>query len=451
MNIYTVSILAIAVTAVLCFTGLGHDGFSWAATKLGVTLPREKLGWMDDAELTSSDRARIALISGSGSPSDAGVIASIQSGMRGSITRGDFELLRQDRRRAQAAYPDVRADDLYTGTWINVDSTARVPDNFCSSGNSNGTQGADGKWYLDGGCYVSVVKPEYSKRADAATTKRVLTELKNADRQKSEARIKKWGYSSSWSDSGGDGRVSCYPDPLPSDQAPSDTIVPGKCIVILDGDRYDFAFDPADWIDPPFYREALEKLAHAKGAIKTAYKPAPEKPWVRKDGMLAHGETCAHGRLCWSRWNGDGYDNKDIGPSDPASWTIDSFGLSYMPASDNGERRADPGKAWYVVASYYGYSAQASGGWSETEAKQALPKLLTGFSWGMQGQDPAELNRGNLREARATQIKPERAQMLDDRALPKQPQKQRDPNYVPYSDGMTLAPGQSTSVGVNYR
>lgn len=409
----------------------------------------DKLGWLDDAELSDGDRARIASLSGGGYGDNLGVIRSIQAGSRGAVTPRDFELLRQDRRRAQAAYPDVALDDLYTGAWLSVDLSAKIPDKFCTSGNSNGTQGRDGKWYLDGGCYVSAVKAEYTKREDAATTKRALAELGDTKRQKRISRIKKWGYSTSWSGTGGSGRVDCNPDPLPSNQEASDTIIAGKCVLILDSDRYEFAFDPGDWIDPPYGREGLEKLATAKGASKTAYVLAPAKPWVRKDGLLAHGETGAPGRLYWSQWNGDGYDNKDIGPSDPASWVIEQpFGIAYLPAPGNGEQRSDPSKPWYIVITYYGYSPQCSGGWTEQEAKDALPKFVTGHSFGMQGQDQEEMNRGNLREARATQIAPTGALMLADRSQPVAPQKTGDRNSVPYHQGMTLMPGQSTSFGI---
>lgn len=448
MNISVLVLVGCIVGAIICFSGIGRDAVSAAASTAGLTLPHSKLGWLDDAKLAPADIRRIASIKGEAHDSDLSIIQSIQSGFRGGVTRRDFELLRQDRRRAQSAYPEVKSDDLYAGIWINVDFSSRVPDSFCNSGNSNGTQGSDGKWYLDGGCYVSVVKAEYPKRADAATTKRVLAELKDADRQKTFAQIKKWGYFTSWGGTGGSGAVSCYPSPLPTNQEETDTIIPGKCVVILDSDRYEFSFDPADWVSPPFWREGLEKFAKAKGAVKTAYKPSPEKPWVLKDGLLARGEACPAGRLCFSQWNGDGYDNKDIGPDAPASWVLESpFGLAFLPAPDNGERRSESGKLWYVVASYYGYPAQASAGWSEAEAKAALPKLQTGQTWGMQGQSQEEINRGNLREARATQTRPENVQMLADRALPSQPQKERDPNYVPYSAGMTLMPGQSTSVG----
>lgn len=431
-------------------TGVGHEAASVVQRATGLQLSHDKLGWMDDAELTPSDRARIAYIVGRGDSSDVGVIASIQSGMRGTATRRDLELLRQDRRRAQAAYPEVKSDDLYTGTWLSVEFSSRVPDNFCNSGNSNGTQGSDGKWYLDGGCYVSVVNSKFSKRADANTTKLVLAELKDTDRQQTLAQIRKWGYSTLWGGSSGNGRVDCYPNPLPSNQEETDTVIPGKCVIILDADRYELPFDPADWVNPAYWRDGLEKFAIAKGAVKTAYKPAPAKPWVMKDGLLARGETCPTGRLCFSQWNGDGYDNKDIGPDTPASWVLEQpFGLGFVPATDNGERRSESGKQWYVVASYYGYPTQASAGWSETEAKDTLPKLTTGFSFGMHGQDQEQLNRGNLREARATQIKPDGVHMLADRTLPSKPAQERDANYVPYSTGMTLMPGQSTSVGLS--
>lgn len=409
----------------------------------------DKLGWMDEAELKDSDRHRIAKISGRGVSSNLDSIRLMQSGYSGGVTRRDFELLRQDRRRAQAAYPDVSGDKLYIGTWLTVSLSDKVPMEFCTSGNSNGTQGADGRDYLDGGCYISIVRPEFTKRADAATTKRVLGQLKDADYQKQLAHIRKWGYSTWSSGTGGSVSVSCYPDPLPSDQERTDTVIPGRCVVILDHDRYEFPFGASDWVKPPYSREGLEKLAVARGVVKTSYSPVQEKPWVRKDGMLARGEKCAAGRLCRSKWNGDGYDNSDIGPDTPASWVIENmFGTAFLPSPDNGEKRSDPHKPWYVVASYWGYQSQASGGWTEKEAKDALPKLMTSQSWGMQGQSQEEINRGNLREARATQIKPENVLMLVDKSLPSPPAKVPDPNMVPYSQGMTLMPGQSTSMSV---
>lgn len=442
--------IGIAFFLSVMFTGLGHDTVSIVAGLTGVSLPHDELGWVDDAELSAADRDRIAKVISISYASNLGVIRSIRGGSRGSITRRDFELLRQDRRRAQAAYPDVKSDDLFASGWFNVDMDARIPNNFCTSGNSSGTQGSDGKWYLDGGCYLSFVRSEYPDRADAAATEKVLGEIKDGKRQKRLASIRRWGYMAAWSGTGGSGSVHCYPDPLPSNEELDDLHIAGRAVIVLDHDRYEFAFDASDWVDPPYWREGLEKLALERDAVKTEYKPAAAKPWVLKDGLLTRGQTGSPGRLYFSHWNADrdDYDNEDIGPDTPASWVLDRpFGLAYLPAPGNGEQRSETGKPWYVVVSYYGFPPQASGGWTEQEAKEMLPRFATGFSFGMQGQDYAQLNRGNLQEARATQILPGAGVlMLAERAVPVQPAKAPDPSHVPYSPGMTLMPGQSTSV-----
>ena len=453
MRYILLAVAAVAFFLFMMFSGIGYDAVSMAAKKAGIAMPHDNLGWMDDAELSASDRQRIAAITGTGQDSNLSVIRSMQSGSRGAITRNDFELLRQDRRRAKAAYPDVSDDDLMQGNWFNVGMSDRVPMDFCSSHNSNGTQGSDGKWYLDGGCYLSVVISKYTERADAATTKKVLAELKDGKRQKRIAHIRRWGYFTAWSGTGGSASVNAYPDPLPSNEEASDTHIAGKAVIVFDQkDRYEFTFDASDWVDPPYSQEGLTKLALENGAIRTDYDPAPSKPWVVRDGLLARGQAGTPGRLYQSMWNAekDDYDNTDIGPDKPVSWVLEQpFGLAYLPAPDNGERLSEPGKPWYVVASYYGSTPQVSGGWTEQEAKDILPKLQTGHSFGMQGQDHAQLNRGNLREARATQIPPvSGALMLADRSLPVQPPKEPDPNYVRYSPGMTLMPGQSTSIGM---
>src|SRR6202521_5933570 len=99
---------------------------------LGIFDYPDKLGWMDDEVLSAADTRRVAQLSGAGYGSDEGVITAMQSGARGEVDRRDFELLRQDRRRAQAAYPDVSPDDLYAGAWVSVGLSAKVPDTFCT-------------------------------------------------------------------------------------------------------------------------------------------------------------------------------------------------------------------------------------------------------------------------------------------------------------------------------
>ena len=209
------------------------------------------------------------------------------------MTRRDFELMRQDRRRAKAAYPDIKPDDLFMNGWLNIDFSAiNSPDSYCTSGNSNGTQGSDGKWYLDGGCYVSFVRPQFTKRAGASETKAFLIVQKEKENDKFLARVQRWGYD--YSSNGSDGSsigVYCYPDPLPSDEEADDLHVAGHSIIIIDGKtKYDFPFSSSDWVNPPFDKDSLTKLAESKGAKPEAYTPAPAKPWKMTDGMLAHGE-----------------------------------------------------------------------------------------------------------------------------------------------------------------
>ena len=425
-----------------------NDAASIVADKTGIKIlpTQDKLGWMDDQPLSESDRRRIAEITGAPYSDNLGVIRAIQSGARGNLTRRDFELLRQDRRRAHAAYPDVDTGKLFLSGWFNVDMSARIPDSFCTSGNSNGTQGADGKWYLDGGCYLSYVNPDYPKRADAETTKRVLAELKDGKRQKQIAHIERWGYMTAWSGTGGSGSIHCYPDPLPSSEEADDRHVAGQCVIILDEKtKYTFPFIATDWLDPP---TDLVAFALGKGAEAVNYTAPSPKPWKMKDGLLSRGQTGEPGRLYWSHfnWEKDDYDNEDIGPANPESWVLERpFGLAYIPASDNGERRSVPGKPWYLVASYYGFAAQISGGWDEDECKAAMPRLQTGMSFPMAGQDYEAMNHGNLREARCTQVPPTNgALVLANRAIPVQPPKAPEPDRC--IQGGTLMPGQSCIV-----
>lgn len=448
------TLIGIAIPVSLAIVGIAYGPRKAvvAITSIATNRDPDKLGWLDNATLTDADRTRLAFLSGANAGSNLDIIRNIQSGGRGNVTRRDFELLRQDRRRAKAAYPNVSDDDLYDGGWLQVDLHARIPMEFCTSGNSNGTE-ADGKMYLDGGCYVSAVQSKYPNREDAVTTKRILAELNDVGRKKQIAYIVKWGYHTWWSGTDGSVSVHGYPDPLPSDkEADGYQYIAGQVVIIIDNETiYQFPFTASDWIDAPSSKDGLIKLAKSRNATVSDYVAPPVKPFIVKDGLLAHGEVCSDGRLCWSKWNGDGYDNNDIGPSNPESWVLEQpFGIGYLPASDNGERRSDPGKPWFLVITYYGMPPQISGGWTEREAKETLPRFQTGHSWGMMGQNNEELNKGNLKEARATQRPPSGGVIvLSDRAHPVQPAKTDDPHYVPYSSGMTLMPGQSTGIGIN--
>jgi hypothetical protein len=147
---------------------------------------------MDNQELSQSDFARIGEIKPQGFESNLAVIRATQGGFRSELTRKDFELLRQDRRRAQAAYPNVSADKIVLGTWFSVSVDSEIADSFCPSGNSNGTM-KNGKWYLDGGCYTGIVRSTYPNRADAATTATYFDDLRERQKAAKLEQLKKDG------------------------------------------------------------------------------------------------------------------------------------------------------------------------------------------------------------------------------------------------------------------
>lgn len=191
------------IFGVIIVVGLAIGWNSGAADNVVARLiepQHDKLGWMDGAEFTDADRQRVAQIAGRGFNSQEGWIGSMQSGVSSGITRRDVELLRQDRRRSRAAYPDVK--ELTQGAWLTADLSARIPMDW-GGGNSNGTQGKDGKWYLDGGFYVGVVRSQYPNRATAAETIAYFAELKLKERIAKIARLTEDGPMVAWGGTGG--------------------------------------------------------------------------------------------------------------------------------------------------------------------------------------------------------------------------------------------------------
>lgn len=234
--------------------GLFRRGGTTASIQ-SVLIDDTKLGWMDNAPYTEQDRKRVLAISGQTSDSNESVIRSIQSGIRGSINRRDFELMRQDRRRAQASYPDVPYKDLFTSGWVNVDYSAKIPDEFCTSGNSNGSQGKDGKWYLDGGCYVSFVRPQYTERADAETTAKYFSDRKAKQREKDLERLKQEGPIIISCGSGG----SMY---VKLDKNTNEVVVTRAKEWEASGIEYRIPFVPEEWVDVNYLDDldAIKKI-----------------------------------------------------------------------------------------------------------------------------------------------------------------------------------------------
>jgi hypothetical protein len=277
-------------------------------------------------------------------------------------------------------------------------------------------------------------------------------EIKQKEDAKKLARIKHWGYEESWNGTGGGESIKCEPDPLPSDADDND--IPGKCAVVEDNGQgkiiqYIFPYNPNEWVHPPYGLDNIKKLASFKKAVNSPYKAPKEKPWVRKDGNLAKGQHCAVGRLCNSQWNDDknNYDNFDIGPNTPVCWTFAGGmfpGLEYNPCNPQDERRSTPGSEWTLDVQVYGYQEQASPGWTESECKALMPNYLTGFTFGMQGQDPESLNRGNLKEVRCFQ---QGSYPIDGRVLLKpRTQPPAPPGQAATMIPQSLPPGTATSI-----
>lgn len=227
------------------------------AEAVGLASWPDKPGWMDHAPLTGADRQRIAEITGTAladQEGHSGVIRSIQSGIRSGIGRRDFELLRQDRRRARAAYPGVDPSALFRSGWFQVDRTAEIPADWNTSGNGDATQGSDGRWYIDGGAYLSYVAAGYPNRATAEETAswiKMQTAARRAEKlARDRIQFERVG-------SGGSFSVLCKD---------------GTCTVhqadewASRGNAYTFPFVPADWMDDPVSMEAIAALpsfAHA--------------------------------------------------------------------------------------------------------------------------------------------------------------------------------------------
>lgn len=201
-----------------------------------------KLGWMDDAPYSKHDRERVMRISGQTYGTNHVAIRAILAGLRGSVTRRDFELMRQDRRRAQAAYPDVSSGDLFTAGWINVGVDAKIPTKFCTSGNSSGTLGKDGEWYLDGGCFTSFVRAQYPNRADAVSTAKYFSELRAKHRAEKLNRLKEGG--PFYASSGTGGSMWVY-----LDEKTNEVVVGRADSWASKGTEYRFSFVIEDWVD----------------------------------------------------------------------------------------------------------------------------------------------------------------------------------------------------------
>jgi hypothetical protein len=129
----------------------------------------ETLGSMEDAEWTQDDALRLAALRDEADASNYAVIQRMIAHPVSDVGRHDFELMRQDRRRALAANPEVNPKALLTALMIQVDASANVPANWGGPGAP--TRAVGGAIVLAGSIVVTFVNPMYPKRATAKDTK----------------------------------------------------------------------------------------------------------------------------------------------------------------------------------------------------------------------------------------------------------------------------------------
>lgn len=240
----------------------------------------DELGWLDDQEFTAADRARVSEITGSGIADGQNghlvTIRRIQAGNRSNIQRRDIELLRQDRRRATAAYPDISQDTLFQSVWLQIDLDAKIPMEWNTSHNGDGTKGKDGKWYMDGGMYTAFTSPKYPNRASADETVaffKARAEKRLADKL---ARDHIWWASGG---SGGSLNVDCKD---------------GICVVhqadewASRGKIYTFPFVAAEWVTDPGSMEKIRALPSFAAATV-------EDENVRPNGVTVGGPISVQG------------------------------------------------------------------------------------------------------------------------------------------------------------
>jgi hypothetical protein len=266
--------------------------------------------------------------------------------------------------------------------------------------------------------------------------------------------MERWGTGGGSSGTDGTWLLNCFPDPLPSDQEADATHVAGKCVEVIDDeDEYTFDFVPAEFAARSVYgHDDVAKLPSFARAVKSAYLKTPPEPYVRRDGALARGQTCAPGRLCWSNfdWDRDDYDNEDIGPADPACWTFNRgifSGLMYLPCDGKDTDRAKGRSKWSIEVAWSDYQVQTSGGGTLAECKALMPDYITGFTYSMSGADVATVNRGNLDAVRCYESagRAPVGIVLADRSRPVSPLPPAQPELC--VQGGSLKPGESCAVG----
>jgi hypothetical protein len=137
-------------------------------------------GFLDHRRLGDADQARLRTLAQAARDGDLEIVRARLTAPASGIGRRDFELLRQDVRRAAAAYPRVPLSTLTYRAWLQVDKDAHV-----SPGRDDprlprmGDEGAD---WLDGAVEIALVKKELDRRATVEATEAYFAEVDAIDR-----------------------------------------------------------------------------------------------------------------------------------------------------------------------------------------------------------------------------------------------------------------------------
>jgi len=229
---------------------------------------RHEPGYLDETELTAADWKRLEEIGNGGTSSNQGIITSLMGGEHLTIMQRDFELLRQNVRRARAAYPDVTEEDLSEGRWIGIDVDAGIPVKLCRSHNANATR-INGEWVLDGGCYISTIKPDFPKRATVEETHRFFQALDEQYRKERTASLKEHGPLAAMSGSSGSYSVTLHKET-------NEVVIEKAKEWAETGSRWTFPFVIDEWIETSALDwEAIQLLPSFAQAKKEIIKVPP--------------------------------------------------------------------------------------------------------------------------------------------------------------------------------
>lgn len=186
-------------------------------------------------------------------------IAQLRASQFVGITQRDFDVLREDSRRAVAAYPNLSDEDLFERHEVWIHESQKVPAHPYGGYNYQATQGKDGVMYLNGLCSVWTIKPQYTKRVSKEEADAFLAERKQREGDERFLRLKEKGPDNSFFGCSGFGSVNlAYNKKMgkitvtfhKSETTTSQTS-DGKLVIVDKSveqpETWTFPFDPYEW------------------------------------------------------------------------------------------------------------------------------------------------------------------------------------------------------------